>query len=143
MNEYLLQDIAEWLETESIGLTHGVTVFSGRLPDNGDQVVNAVAILLSGSATPVYVMDRDENRSVADRPRVQILTRYRETDDDPKGLRVAMAVHRAMEKLGGETIGHTRFIAVEPIQTPFYVGDDGTGDSLHSCNYSLEVEDAQ
>lgn len=140
MNEFLLQDIAEWLASESIDLTHGVSLFSGRLPDSD---VNAVALLHYGSRGSVNVMDTEDNAAVADKPLVQAFTRYREMSDEPEGMRVALAVHASMLRLHGETVGHHRFIAVTPVSgVPFYVGDNESGAQLYSCNYEVEVESA-
>lgn len=135
MNPYLLADMADWLETESIGVVHGVSLFSGRLPDTEN---NAIALLLYGANPASFVMDPEDNQPITERPTVQMLVRHEDFD---AGLRTAIEAHRALLRLAGQTFQHTRFKDVAPIQSvPFYTGDDADGDPLFSCNYVIEVE---
>lgn len=136
VTEYLLEDIAEWIESEAIGLAHGTTIFSGRLPDTDGP---SVAVLLYSARPPVDVMDTEDNQPVADRPMVQLLVRH---TDYKLGLKSAIAAHKALLTVRGLVFLHTRFLAVHPQQSPFYVGDDTSGDPLFSSNYELETTEA-
>lgn len=134
VNAYLLKDIAEWFESESIGLEHGAKMFSGRLPDTEQ---DAVAVLHYASGRPVTVLS-DDGVPVADKPLVQVLTRFA---DYEIGFETAIKAHNAMIALHGVTFLHTRFVSVMPLQSPFYIGDTEDDRPLFSCNYELETED--
>lgn len=135
MNEKFLKDLAAWLESEALAFEHGITVFSGNLPNTD---ADAVALVLYGASRGVYVMDTEDAKPVAVRPLVQCITRFADFDE---GMRIAFVAHNALIKMTGVVWEGVRIVNVDPLQSvPFYVGDTESGLPMFSCNYEIEVE---
>lgn len=133
--EGLLRDMADWLESESIGLNHGAQVFSGVLPD---VETPAVALIEYGAGPAVWFMDPEDGQPAAQRALVQCLCKNSNYD---AARATAHAAHAAILRMSGQLWQSVRIVNINPIQSrPFYVGDDADGDPMFSCNYEVEVE---
>lgn len=136
MSDSVLTDWATWLESEDVGATRGVTVFTGRLPQIDGA---AIALLLYSSGRPAFTMPGDGDDAylpALERPALQLFVKHTNYDE---GFALIRALYKATLRLCNVVVGDTRFVAMVPVQSPFYVGDNEEGLPMFSVNFEGEV----
>lgn len=136
----VLIDWATWLQTCGVG-TRGTVVFDGRLPDLPGL---RVAVLNYASARPDFTMPNTDDAAgylpSIQRPAVQVFVKG---GNGPTGFADASAKMRqafeASVQLVNRTVGSTRFVNVNPVQSPTFVGDNESGEPMFSVNFECEV----
>ena len=123
------EDVKDFLEAESIGLTFGLNLFISEIPDGGAVPDLAVGVFDSGGAAPR--VDYTEER-----PTVQVLVR-----GNRGGYLEAHAMAQTCrDALGGkanETINGARYILVRCLTDVLSVGYDENHRPLLSVNFEL------
>jgi len=127
----LLDDLCDRLSTGSIGLTSGTNLFAGALPDQPD---TAAAIYETGGFFPVHTMASGPGQAVAERPRVQIVTRaltYR------SARQLMQNVFNTLDGLSAVTINSTRYLHVSAVSSPAAMGQDEAGRPRCVVNFDI------
>jgi hypothetical protein len=108
----LLADTGAYLATNGAG-TVGTTIFEGQMPADVDA---GICLNEYGSEEPEYTLD-DAGVHI-EHPRFQVYCRH--TDYDT-GRALVEVAYQALAKVINQTLGSTKYLRIEPIQSPFSV----------------------
>lgn len=130
MTDEMLDDVGAFLASHGHG-TVGTNIFKGLMPDDPDTVI---AVFEYSGGEPAQTLGLN-TAVVYERYSLQVVSR----DTDYVGARdAARAVFATLQTVANETVNGTRFIRIEPRQSPFMQGRDGKRRVLFACNYSVE-----
>lgn len=131
-----LDDIGTYLAAASIpteSLTLGTNLFLGTRPDSPDTVV---AVYETGGAAPQLQFGTSTKPGIETRG-LQVVTRA-------VGYSTAEAlctdVWSALCLVDNETIGSTRYLLADPVQSPFALDRDDRDRMLHVVNFLVSRE---
>lgn len=134
MSVGLMTDLAMHVEAYSqVGLTQGLNLFGGVLPDGSD---NAVALLRFAGPPPEYVFGRAApSREFYG---VQCLVRHA---DYATGELWAFDAYAVLQSIVNTTINNgPRVVECKPSNAPAFVGYTDDGLCLFSANFELSIE---
>lgn len=125
----LLNEIGAYLVANGIGVL-GTDLFKGPMPATPNK---CVSILDYGGAAPDTVLgaagDTQEN------PRFQLLSR----DTTLVGARAkAQEAFVALGKVKNMTLSGTRYLAIRPIQSPFFLMQDANNRIVYAVNFECQ-----
>lgn len=127
----LLDDMGDKLSSGTIGLTTGTNLFLGTLPDSPDL---AACVYETGGFFPIHAMSASAGMAVAERPRVQIVTRAM------KYQSARQLMHNIFKVLDGAnnfTINSTRYLQITAVSSPAAMGTDASGRAR--CVLNLDI----
>ena len=125
-------EIAQYLADNAIG-TQATDLFVGSLPATpGD----AIAVLESGGLPPEGSFGA-ATASLFERPRIQIIVRW---SDYEAARNKIEAIFKLLEKVSHTSLGTTRYLRIAAVQSPMFIGRDGTDRFLLSCNFQITKE---
>lgn len=124
----LLAELGAYLATEGVG-TVGTTIFYGGLPDSPD---NCLALLEYGGRAPEHDLGTTALRH--EYPRVQVLTR---NTVYLTGIKKAQDVTHAFTAVRNTTLSDVGYKGIDPVQSPFSLGQDNNGRWVFACNYEV------
>jgi len=127
----ILDDLCDKLSSGSIGLTSGTNLFADEWPDAPD---TAAVVAEAGGYAPVHAMSASPGQAVAERPRVQVLTRA------PKYRSARQLMHNIVQTLDGlnnTTINGTRYLQIVAVSSPTTMGVDASGRKRCVCNLDV------
>lgn len=128
----ILDDLMDYLSTGGIGLTTGTNLFVGpTAPDAPDR---AAILTETGGFFPIHAMAGSAGQAVAERPRVQVVTRA------PTYQGARQLIHNVFQRLDGAgnlTINTTRYLHMTAVSSPAPMGLDGSG--RHRCVVNFDV----
>jgi chloramphenicol 3-O-phosphotransferase len=128
-----IDEIATFVAS-ACSLTVGTDLFKGMLPPEPDEA--ACVYEYPGSA-PDYVMG---SASIdQENPRVQIVFRG-ERDDYETPRDTAETAYRALAAVANQSLSSTRYLNIEPLQSPFALGPDGNG--RHRIAFNCQITKA-
>lgn len=131
----LLDDIADVLSSGGAG-TVGTTIFKGIIPDRPDA---CVAVYETGGLAPAHAMSGSAGNAVAERPRVQVVSRAAQQDYEAARAK-ASCCYRILDGLPGRTVNGVRYLSSFAVQSPFLLGRDESGRVLLACNFDVVKE---
>ena len=111
----LLDEVGAYLQTHGIG-TLGTDLFTGIMPDAPDA---AVALIEYGGVEPMHALGGGTAK--IERPRLQVLARA--TTYSAARTKIE-AAYKVLDALAGETLSGVRYLAVEALQSPFFLRRD-------------------
>lgn len=127
----LLDDLLDYVTTSSVGVTSGTSLFAMTFPDHPDK---AACLYETGGFMAVHTMAGSAGAAVAERPRVQIVTRAATY----QGARMlSHLIFRALDGLNNTTINGTRYLQITAVSSPAAMGTDASGRPRVVCNYDI------
>ena len=117
------------LSASGLGLTSGTNLFAGALPDAPER---AAAVFETGGIFPVQAFGR--SASVVERPRIQIVTRAKTYQS---GRMLAHNIWRTLNAVRGLPINGVTYHLIAPVQSPFAMGEDGSGRMRFAANFDV------
>ena len=126
MSTSVTDDIATWLADKGIG-TKGTSIFRGYLPPTP---VDCLGVFASGGSAADLVGNIDN-------PSVQVLVR---ASSYTNAETVAYNVFNNLHGVTETTIGNTRYLLIEALQDPVFVGQNENGHYLFSVNFRIMRE---
>jgi hypothetical protein len=119
----MLDDLATYLQTSLVG-TKGTTIFEGSMPDSPD---SCICLYETGGFKP-------EIKSRIDYPTFQVITR---NTSYSTGRAKAISVQTALHGLTETTIGSSRFLLIQAMQSPACLGQDERNRWEWSQNFKI------
>ena len=117
----LLDDVIAKLGGSGIGLTNGTNLFAGTLPDSPD---SAVAVYETGGIFPLHTMNVSAGKAVAERPRVQIVSRGMRYQ---AARQTAHLISQTLDGLNNDVINGNRYLQITAVSSPAAMGLDASG----------------
>ena len=112
-------------------MTTGTNLFLGTLPDAPD---TAAALYETGGFFPIHTMSGSAGNAVAERPRIQAVTRAL------KYQAARQLMHNIFKRLDGAnnfTINGTRYLQITAVSSPAAMGTDGSGRARCVTNFDI------
>ncbi len=133
----MIEELAEHLAQNSTRLALGDNLFINVLPESTGA---AAAIIETGGLAAEQTFQ--DGAPQIERPRVQILTRSTRPVSGavPYSTTAGGMIHDAYHVLNGvasETIQGSSYLRVEPVQSPFSIGQDEAARLMFSCNFDV------
>ena len=126
----LLDEIGSYLQSVGVGAV-GSTIFKGDLPD---EPVACLALLDGPSSMPDFAHGTDGPN--IEYPRFQIIARgTREAGGQIAARQLADNAYVALCRVVNLTLSGTRYLRIEPLQTPFLIGRDANGNVQIGANF--------
>ena len=126
----LLDEIGSYLASGGVG-TLGTDLFLGQLPDSPDA---AVVVFETGGMGSVHTMSTGPGNAIAERPRVQVVARAATYS---AARTKAHDVFLLLDGLRARTLGSTRYLWGQGVQSPFLLERDQANRTKIACNYEL------
>lgn len=127
----ILEDLAVFLPTQSLGYTFGTNLFAQLMPDQPDALTSMFEY--PGNA-PEYVFGAANPQPALSHPRIQVVVR----DTNPLTARSTIeAVTKKLEAVVNQTINGTYYERIERLQDPFFLHRDAKRRSFYAVNLTV------
>lgn len=127
---YLLSELGQYLQDQSVA-TLGTNLFRGKLPDTPD---SCLALFEYAGREPLRAFRGSPGQAVAERPRLQVVSRSKTYDAAMSGAQV---VFGKLDGLGDTTMSGVNYLWIEALQSPFLMTRDENERVLIACNYEV------
>jgi len=134
----LLQEIVEYIRTQSTGFVRGTNLFRGFWHDVPD---TATLVREYGGRPPQHTFGSTTPEWEA--PRIQVLCRSKSYDTARDN---AETIYRLLDNVSNQTLTPstsatgTRYLKIDAQQSPFSLGRDDNDRAIIGCNYEVWKE---
>lgn len=136
----VLGDVTTYLAGAGLGLTVATNLFYGQMPDTPD---DCVVVYERPGTRPDFTLGATEGQPHLpnfENVRLQVVVRRDGETAYAEGSALITSIWRALSLGGGITLSGTRYLSIEPMDSPAPMDEDKQGRLLFVANFWAQPE---